>query len=102
MAREAGCNLYFGDSALALLHIGFDQIDEGHLQRLIPIGAAESREIEYKSQTYGKNDKAKTEFLADISSFANTIGGDLIIGMSATNGVPIAFTPFTDDQDESY
>lgn len=84
---------------MALLHIGFDQINEGHLQHLIAIGAAESREIDYKRQTYGKNDEAKTEFLADVSSFANTIGGDLIIGMSATNGVPIAFTPFSDDHD---
>ncbi|MFH0344211.1 MAG: helix-turn-helix domain-containing protein [Chromatiales bacterium] len=80
---------------MALLHLGFDKIDEGHLQRLIEIGAAESREIEYKRQTYGKNDDAKTEFLADISSFANTIGGDLIIGMTASKGVPMAFEPWT-------
>ncbi len=84
---------------MALLHIGFDQINESHLQRLIEAGAAESREIEYKCETYGTNDDAKAEFLADVSSFANTIGGDLISGMVATKGVPIAFEPFTDDPD---
>lgn len=84
---------------MALLHIGFDQINESHLQRLIEAGAAESREIEYKRETYGTNDDAKAEFLADVSSFANTIGGDLIIGMVATKGVPIAFEPFIDDPD---
>ncbi|MGH8543868.1 MAG: AlbA family DNA-binding domain-containing protein [Gammaproteobacteria bacterium] len=82
-----------------MLHIRFDQIDEHHLRRVIEIGATESRAIEYKCQTYGKNDDAKAEFLADVSSFANTVGGDLIIGMSATKGVPIAFEPFTGDHD---
>lgn len=84
---------------MALLHIGFDQINESQLQRLIEGGAAESREIEYKCKTYGKNDDARAEFLADVSSFANTIGGDLIIGMASTNGIPIEFKPFTDDPD---
>ena len=84
---------------MALLHIPLEKIDQSHLQRLIDGQAAESREIDYKSQTYGGSDKERAEFLADISSFANAVGGDLIIGMAATSGAPTAFTPFTGDFD---
>ena len=39
---------------------------------------------------YGRNDPEKKETLTDASSFANTIGGDLIIGMDEANGIPTA------------
>jgi Schlafen, AlbA_2 len=38
--------------------------------------------------------------LADISSFANTVGGDLIIGMTEASGIPTGFRPFPDYPDE--
>jgi hypothetical protein len=70
-------------------HIPFDRIEQSHLQALIEAKAAESRYIDYKSATYGNNDSARAEFLADISSFANALGGDLVIGMRP----PTAFLP---------
>lgn len=78
---------------MTLRHIRFNQVDEVCLQRLIDTGAAESRDIEYKTATYGGNDEARAEFLADVSSLANTVGGDLIIGMAADNGIPAAIVP---------
>jgi hypothetical protein len=33
--------------------------------------------------------------LADTSSFANTSGGDLVLGMAATNGIPTEITPLS-------
>jgi hypothetical protein len=33
------------------------------------------------------------------SSFANTAGGDLIIGIAADSGVPIAFAPLATEPD---
>jgi hypothetical protein len=84
---------------MALLHIPLDQIDREQLQRLIDAQAAEARDIEYKRATYGNADADHAEFLADVSSFANTAGGDLIIGMEAAQGVPTAFSPFTGDAD---
>ena len=39
------------------------------------------------------------EYLADVSSFANTAGGDIVIGMAATKGVPTAFAPLSVDPD---
>lgn len=84
---------------MALTHIPLEQITEDHLVRLIDAKAAESLHIEYKRETYGGADDQRREFLADISSFANSSGGDLIIGMVATNGVPTELHPFVGDSD---
>jgi hypothetical protein len=78
---------------MALLHIPLNQIDEGRLQALITSGAVESRTIDYKRTTYGIAHADYSEFLADASSFANTSGGDLVLGIDATNGIPTAVTP---------
>jgi len=78
---------------MALLHILLSQIDEACLRDLITVGAAESRNIEYKRTTYGPAHADYSEFLADTSSFANTSGGDLVLGIEATNGIPAAITP---------
>jgi hypothetical protein len=84
---------------MALTHLPLAQISEGHLVALVKAGAAESLHIEYKRETYGGGDEARREFLADISSFANSLGGDLIIGMTAAKGVPTGLHPFTGDAD---
>jgi hypothetical protein len=80
---------------MALLHIPLDQIDEARLQALITAGAAESRTIDYKRTIYGNTHADYSEFLADTSSLANTSGGDLVLGMDATNGIPTAIMPLT-------
>jgi hypothetical protein len=80
---------------MALLHIPLLQIDEGRLSALIGAGAPESRYIEYKRQAYGNAHADYSEFLADISSFANTAGGDVVIGMESRDGIPIAVHPLT-------
>jgi hypothetical protein len=41
----------------------------------------EDTTLEYKSQLPGTSDAEKLEFLADISAFANTMGGDVLYGM---------------------
>ena len=80
---------------MALTHVPLDKITEAHLAGLIAAKAAESLHIDYKRETYGGNDEARREFLADISSFANSLGGDLVIGMTEAGGVPTDFSPFT-------
>jgi hypothetical protein len=69
------------------------------LQRLIDESVPEGRDIEYKRETYGNADKDHGECLADISSFANTAGGDIIFGMPTTVGVPTGFAPLRIDVD---
>jgi Putative DNA-binding domain len=80
---------------MTLLHIALDQVDEARLQALVTAGAPESRTIDYKRTSYGNANADYSEFLADTSSFANTSGGDLVLGMDATNGVPTAVVPLT-------
>src|SRR5215472_1906984 len=84
---------------MTLQHLALDQIDETQLQRLIDGRASERRDIEYKRAIYGNADKDYGEYLADISSFANTIGGDIIIGMNAKAGIPTSFEPLEIDPD---
>jgi len=61
-----------------MLHLPIETITEAQLGDLIQAKAAESLHIEYKRQTYGGGDGAHREFLADVSSFANARGGDLL------------------------
>jgi hypothetical protein len=84
---------------MSLLHVPLDQITAGHLQGLIDAGAPEALTIEYKQESYGNNGDAHAEFLADISSFANTRGGDLILRVQAEKGIPVAFMPLALDID---
>jgi hypothetical protein len=79
---------------MALLDIPLERISPSDLQRLIDTGAVESVYIDYKAATYGATSEHHREFLADISSFANTAGGDLVIGMTEANGIPNGFNPF--------
>ncbi|WP_292368404.1 helix-turn-helix domain-containing protein [Methanoregula sp. UBA64] len=59
-----------------------DEIDLEDLQKLIDNEIPEGRTIEYKEKINVGNDEEKREFLADISSFANTDGGDIIFGIT--------------------
>ena len=71
-------------------------IGAGDLDALISAQAPEGRTIEYKSALPGGRDDDKREFLADASSFANTIGGDLLYGVAETGGVPTKITGLGD------
>ena len=68
---------------------------------LIANAVPEGRTIEYKAKLPGPNDANKREFLADVTSFANTDGGDLLFGIEAPNGVAAALpgTALTDTLD---
>ena len=86
---------------MALLDIPLDRITEADVRRLMAAGAAESLYIDYKQATYGgKEADDHAELLADVSSFANTAGGDLVIGVAETGGVPNAILPFTGNADD--
>src|ERR1700757_3872400 len=84
---------------MALMHIPLDRIDQSQLQALVSGKAEEALTIEYKRETYGGSDTDRGEFLADVSSFANARGGDLIIGIDAPKGVPKELTPIIGNAD---
>jgi hypothetical protein len=62
-------------------------ISEADLQHLKEAGVEEGKTIEYKRELPGTRDEDKREFLADVSSFANTDGGDILYGADEDRGV---------------
>ena len=93
-----------------MLNKPLEQITLDDFQQLIDDGEQEGKTIDYKQAMYRVDPLTKEErkslsdekkkrrqedrdgqikeFLKDISSFANTVGGHLIIGMVECNGVP--------------
>ncbi len=69
-----------------LLGKNFDDIDDNTIRSLIESGATESVHLEFKRETYGRADNDKKELLKDISSFANCLGGHLVIGVDEEGG----------------
>jgi hypothetical protein len=67
-----------------------DEINEADIDELLTNAVAEGKSIEYKVALPGGTDSDKKEFLADVSSFANTSGGDLLFGIYEDKGVPSA------------
>ncbi|HEY6345294.1 MAG TPA: ATP-binding protein [Bryobacteraceae bacterium] len=65
-----------------------DQITEADLTALVTDGVSERKTLDYKQQLPDPNDAGKRELLADVSSFANTAGGDLIFGIIESAGAP--------------
>jgi hypothetical protein len=56
--------------------------------RLIRDAIPESRTHDYKRQFYGAGEDQTHELLKDVSAFANTIGGQIIIGIDDKAGTP--------------
>jgi len=59
-----------------------DNVALADIQRLIEDGVRESKTLEYKEALPSGSDEDKREFLADVSSFANTSGGVIVYGLS--------------------
>jgi hypothetical protein len=66
---------------------GPSQITKADILALIG-NEPEGRIIDYKRDLIGNSDGDKKEFLYDISSFANTQGGYLVIGVEERGGIP--------------
>lgn len=67
--------------------IPLERVSEADLQRLIADGVREGRDLDFKRDAVGDDRDAKREFLRDVTSFANTAGGHLIIGVAEAAGV---------------
>ncbi len=70
-----------------------DSIDAEYLRTLPTHGPGESKRVEYKSRFRDKSDSAngidRDTFRKDVSQFANTEGGDLVIGVKEQRGFPV-------------
>jgi len=67
-----------------------NEITEDDLQELIDNSVSENKTLEYKQSLPGNSNADRKEFLADVSSFSNASGGDLIYGISEDRdkGIP--------------
>lgn len=64
-----------------------EDIAIGDIRTLAENNVLERKTLEYKAALPGNKEGDKKEFLADVSSFANTVGGDLVFGVRESNGV---------------
>lgn len=67
--------------------VALDDLDEPALLALVGSDVREGRRLEFKSELPGGSDRERRESVADVTSFANTVGGDLLWGVEETDGV---------------
>ncbi len=74
-----------------------DRVEKADIDSLVSNEVREGRTLEYKQAPPTNSDEDKREFLADVSSFANASGGDLLYGVTEkrdadgkTTGIPDA------------
>ncbi|WP_298261385.1 ATP-binding protein [Bradyrhizobium sp.] len=85
---------------MSLSSISFDNISEAHLSEQVSAGVPEGVLVDYKRDMYGRADADVKEFLKDVSSFANSSGGHLAIGIDEVGGVPSAISALSGDPDQ--
>jgi len=68
----------------------FENITKADIDALVTNAVAEGRTIDYKRTLPGGTDDEKREFLANVSSFANAAGGDILYGVEEDKGIPTA------------
>lgn len=67
-----------------------DKIDAADILALVANGEEERRTMDFKRELPGDADRSKDEFRADVTSFANAGGGDLIFGVDEVGSVATA------------
>lgn len=72
-----------------------EKISFADIDRFVQEKWPEGKTVDYKRDIYGSRDDDKKELLKDVSSFANTLGGDIIIGVDEDKGVPIGIPGVT-------
>ena len=80
---------------MSILDKPLDKVLITDLQELRSHNVREGKEFDYKRLLSLSTDIEKREFLADVSSFANTTTGYLIFGMLEEDGIPTDVGPFT-------
>lgn len=64
-----------------MIEVTFGDIGKEHIEALVANQVQEGKTIEYKRELPGRGSEECKEFLADVSSFANASGGDIVFGM---------------------
>lgn len=64
-----------------MINKSFDSVEKSDIDALVANEVREGRTLDYKEKLPGNSDGDKTEFLADVSSFANASGGYILYGI---------------------
>lgn len=64
-----------------------EELTPEYIQSLEGKEVNESKYLDYKTKLWGKSKSEKKEMLKDISAFANSGGGDIVIGIKETKGL---------------
>jgi predicted HTH transcriptional regulator len=85
-----------------MIQKNFDTIQIEDFEELINNQIAEGKSLEYKAILKLEKDSDKKEFLYDITSFANAIGGDIIFGVPEGDekGLPVSIEGIEGNVDE--
>lgn len=75
-----------------MLSVPIEDIELADLKSLVDNRVAENRRLEFKRDHYGRKEDDRREFAADVSAFANSQGGDLVIGVAEANGSALELT----------
>ncbi|MEZ5782757.1 MAG: ATP-binding protein, partial [Rhizobiaceae bacterium] len=78
-----------------------DDVVEADLQELIDSAVPESLTLEFKRDMYAGNEAGRKEFLKDLSSFTNSSGGHLILGMDEDQGYASAIAAIKGNPDQT-
>jgi len=74
---------------MALDNKAIQDIIEDDLKDLIENQVPEDKTIDYKEILSVEKPSDKKEFVKDISTFANTLGGNIVYGMKEEKGIPV-------------
>ncbi|MFQ5804572.1 MAG: helix-turn-helix domain-containing protein [Candidatus Methylomirabilales bacterium] len=66
---------------MTIFSLPLAQIDAPKLDALVANAVGEGRQLDYKETLAGGSDDDKREFLSDVTSFGNALGGDIIFGL---------------------
>ena len=69
-----------------MIHRPFDQIEKADIEAFVADSVPEGRTLDFKELLPSNGDKDKKELPADVFSFANASGGDMIFGMTEADG----------------
>lgn len=72
-----------------MIQLPLEKITYRDIDQFVQQKWPEGKSIDYKREAYGNRDEDKKELLKDVSSFANTVGGDILIGVDEDKVVPV-------------
>lgn len=101
-AEHRSDNLAHGCAQKALLMIpkAITQLLAEDFDRLVADQVEEGNQLDFKQAAVGGTDADKKRFAADVCAFANTRGGDIVIGVREVRGVAIEVAPLAIDPDQ--